>query len=342
MAVFQQISLWWRRWLNSTRSWWVKLRHGGRTAPSLEQMSQRKTADNVVPTQPHVPTSPPRLRLGTRLTNGTGGQGSVYRVADDPALVYKQYTTPIEGSLDSFADLIRAGRRVALQAPAHVDFTWPIELFGRGDHVAGYTMQRLPEHYAVTIRNGGRTTTVLGQLMHALPRDGAFQVLNAPDEHQRLALAIMVAEGLVLLHAHSVSYRDLSLMNLVFSTNPLKIGFMDMDSARVISQHVIPAKDGVDTRDWVDPLFPDDPIGFDVDRFKYALLVHRLLVTHRTIGEFSPRAIRAITAVDGIQKESLRDLQRLFLRALGPAGTRPPVEEWRTVLRDGAKVPISF
>lgn len=338
----------WRRWLVRIRSWWIKWRNGGQTAPEVAVAVLFDEAPLVEPVplpEPRQYRSLPttsgkrssvasdRLVLGPRI--GDGGQGNVYRVVGAPDLVYKQYHVPLSGARNSFEKLVQTGQ-VLNGSQERPEFFWPTRLFGRGDRIEGFTMRSIPPAFTLAFRSPAGERRGLGKLMHALPRTGAFGLAQVLTGQDRAALVALIARGLVTLHSHDVVYRDISLVNIVFSVNPLGVGFMDMDSARVITEAILPAKDGVDADDWRDPM-GQWPIGFDMDRYKFALLAYRMLIAHHTYAPLDSAAVDAVTRIDGILPKDVPRVKKLLSRALGPAGTRPPVAEWHAVLAEATR-----
>lgn len=339
-----------RRLVRRLRAWWVLLRHGRKTAlllgqrqvPEASNLSDSTGAAEQKPATGPGAGSPQRSRTGVgdtfklgKAVGQPGGQGAVFEIADNRRLVYKQYHTPFVGAAASFLDLMERADRVNADLPRGVTMTWPIHLCGQGSDVEGYTMTRVADPYFVTIaRPNGSTERQLG-LGHAVPRKkSVFRPTRLTTPEDRLALARLIGLGLDALHRHDVLYRDMSWANFAYALDPPRIVFMDMDSARPITVPIIMAKDGVDTPDWVDPDNPAEPLGFDLDRYKYALLVHRLLGSHELSGGLPTRQglVAGHLSLDGVDPRNHKHVADLYRRVAGSPGQRPPISEWLDVL----------
>lgn len=271
-----------------------------------------------------------KVALGT-----AGGQGTVYGLAEHPRLVYKEYHHPIQGAERSFELLLGRGEAVRAAAPEHVEFAWPIAMVPTEAGVAAYVMPRISDEFSVKIRlPNGRTQIKQATLDHAIPRLGHFQVVTPVTTEERLQIAVLVGEALMAMHRHDVVYRDLSFKNIFFAREPMRVAFMDIDSARVLEHPTIPEKDGVDTPDWSDPHASSaEPVGFDLDRFKYALLVYRLLVVHGTNAPWPAQDVEfRLTQLDGVPRGNWGRVEELFRRAIRSPGARPAIGEWLDVL----------
>lgn len=312
---------WWRRLLG-----WIRIRRRNRV--------NEKQAVQVISA-----TGGPRIvqgrppRTGHEL--GAGGQAFVMEMPEAQGFVYKEYLHPVEGARHSYERLLDVGERVESRPLSNVDFLWPTRLYVNEGVVVGYEMHRIPESFNLPYVTPKGSKTQLGLLQHALPDPQSKFGLSEPTTAvERLELAVLVARAMQQLHDNGVSYRDLSLLNIAFARDPLRIVFMDMDSARVITEPIVELKDGVDTPDWFDPqLEPHaSPLGYDTDRYKLALLMWRLLVTFDPAGEMTRSAVLSVKQIPGIRDDKLPSLRRVFLRALGGLGARPPAAEWVTVL----------
>lgn len=327
-----------KRLIRRVRAWWVLLTHGGKTAQLLAQRPPEASELNDSGTagpeghernEGSAPTGS-AFELG-RSVGRPGGQGAVFEVARNPDLVYKQYHAPFVGAATSFISLMECADRVDRDLPPEVTMTWPIHLFGTGNDVSGYTMKRVPDDYFVTIaRPDGTTVRQLG-LDQAVPRESKFRPTRATTPQDRLGLARLIGIGLDALHRHDVLYRDMSWANFAYALDPPRIMFMDMDSARPITTPIIKSKDGVDTPDWIDHDNPaSEPLGFDLDRYKYALLVHRLLASHELLGSLPASAdlVTKTLLLDGVHPRHGNEVVDLYRRVLAGPGQRPPISEW--------------
>lgn len=280
-----------------------------------------------------TPASPVAPNLGEQLGN-SGGQGSVFKVPDRPGFVFKRYVTPIPDASVAFISLMGAADEIGDSLPGGVDLFWPKEIHERAGCVEGYFMREVPQDYYLEYTTPTGVSPRLGQLMHALPGNGHFHLTDVPNPQDRVELLSRVAIGLDALHAHSVVFPDISFANFIFTQPSLRVGFLDLDSARPLATAQIELKDNVGTSDWHDPHAQDGaPLGFDLDRYKFAVLAYRLLgVKHRTAPLDADRLGKGRRFPD-LTPESESNLKWLLRRALGPRGSRPPLCEWVHFLR---------
>lgn len=293
-----------------------------------------------MPTQPVFSS---RLRLATQLRVGAmlgrgGGQGAVYALPQHEGYAYKHYYDPIPGARDSFHELVDAGRALAPSLAAHsISALWPVHVLGPGDAVEGYAMPLMPDRFRTELHTPYGPDLQEATLEFALAPDPgkAFFPVRALSPTERLQLVRKVGVFLDTLHAADLVYGDLSLKNMRYATDPLELLVMDMDGVHRISTKVIPAKDLANTPDWNDPHRTSElPLGFDLDRYKFALLVHRLVVVNHVSAPFpdDPSAIVVPeeAAPDHAQREGLAFL--LHRAATGGTGSRPPIREWLSML----------
>lgn len=277
--------------------------------------------------------------LGDKL--GTGGQGSVFELVDHPDLVYKSYDTPIDGAIPSYRDLILAGRAIVPTLERKgITAVWPLRICGNDNKVFGYLMRRIPQRFKIARRTPyGNEITLDATLDQAMSSTKSTFLLTHPVATQeRIQLVRLVGIFLQTLHENDVVYGDLSLKNMMFSRAPLELLVMDMDGVHRISARLYPQKDLLHTPDWKDPKSADQvPLGFDLDRYKFALLVYRLLVANNVSAPLpANRAeIAANIGLADIDKALGERLGFLLFRATaGVVGSRPPINEWLAALED--------
>lgn len=289
------------------------------------------------------PLFSPRVRLATQLRVGPmlgrgGGQGAVYALPHHEGYVYKHYYDPIPGARQSFDELVEAGRRLAPFLARHgISALWPVHVFGPGDTVEGYAMPLMPDRFRAEIHTPYGPDLQEATLEFALAPDPdkTFYPVRTLSASERLQLVRLVGVFLHALHAEDLVYGDLSLKNMRYATDPLELLVMDMDGVHRISTRAIPAKDLANTPDWNDPHRSSElPLGFDLDRYKFALLVHRLIAVNHVSAAFpddpSTIAVPEDAAPDPAQREGLEFL--LQRAAAGRTGSRPPIREWLSVL----------
>jgi len=285
----------------------------------------------------------PRIRLASQLRVGDmlgrgGGQGAVYELPRHSGHVYKHYYAPIDNARTNFTELVEAGRRLGPPLAAHgVSALWPVHVLGPGESVEGYVMPRMPDRFHTEIHTPYGPDRQEATLEFALEPDPdkAFYPLRVLSAGERIELVRLVALFLDTLHAHDLVYGDLSLKNMRFATDPIELLVMDMDGVHHIATPVIPDKDLANTPDWNDPhRLSELPLGFDLDRYKYALLVYRLIVVNNVSEAFPEDAESIVVPADcGLNPEQREGVEFLLRRAAaGRTGSRPAIREWVGVL----------
>ncbi|MDO5681338.1 MAG: hypothetical protein Q4G46_00740 [Propionibacteriaceae bacterium] len=278
-----------------------------------------------------------QLKVGDMLGRG-GGQGAVYDLPRQEGYVYKHYYEPISGARQSFAELVDAGVRLTpVLAARRVMALWPVHVLGPGTSVEGYVMPRMPGRFRAEIHTPYGSDLQEATLDFALapPPGRAFYPVRQLTAGERVELVGLVGHFLQSLHNHGLVYGDLSLKNMRYATDPVELLVMDMDGVHHISTPVIPAKDLANTPDWNDPHRTSElPLGFDLDRYKYALLVYRLIVANSVSQAFPEDASRIVVPHEsGLDPEQRAMVEFLLHRAASTGtGGRPPISEWLTVL----------
>ncbi len=297
--------------------------------------------------EPSPPASPdggsPDLPGGSalqfdKILGRAGGQGTVYSLKNYPNLVYKRYKQDLVGAAESFDRLIDVGRWLA---PAlervGIATVWPLRWCGSGDRVEGYVMPRIPEDYRVLVRSPYGEDFKEATLDRALAvsPDSAFHPVRPITAAERLQLVRLAGIFLDALHRNDLVYGDLSLKNLLFALDPVRLLVMDLDGVHSIATPLVPAKDILHTPDWTDPHAPKQlPRGFDLDRYRYALLVYRMLIANNPSEQLPQNPARMVLPyVEGLSAEQRVNLQFLVRRVAASAGCqRPPISEWLTAL----------
>jgi DNA-binding helix-hairpin-helix protein with protein kinase domain len=252
----------------------------------------------------------------------------VYEVKGDPTLAFKQYKTPVPNVLPAFDQLIAAGvdvRRSLRGAP--VDLAWPTAAVPEGDELAGCLMPKVHSRYTVNVQGLTREAT----LDHAVPRlDSHFAPSRQPSDGERRMLAVAAGQFLHALHENDYVYGDVSWKNLLYALDPVpSVMVLDLDSIRRVGTTPWPGV-GAHTADWGDPHGQPGEVGaFDEDRYKYALLVYRLLAARSLTAQMP--ATGDITWHADVDDRQSRRLTRLTWRAKARL-ERPAVSEWLAVL----------
>lgn len=277
------------------------------------------------------------LRLGPVLGRA-GGQGAVYQLVEFPDFVYKRYHRSMRGAAQSFDELIVAGQALApFLEHAGVTAVWPVLACGVGSQVDGYVMQRIPDRFSIEMNTPYGSRIEDATLDHALAIDPTkkFRSNREVSPEERLEIVRLVGVFLDTLHRNDLVYGDLSLKNLRYSLDPVRLLVMDLDAVHRISTPLIDRKDLVHTPDWGDPLAPGQvPLGFDLDRYRFSLLVYRLVVANSVSQGFpdDPGEIR-VEPGKGLDSGQRSRLELLLRRAAeGGHGSRPPISEWLEAL----------
>lgn len=271
-----------------------------------------------------------QLRIGIKI--GEGGQGAVFTLQDDPSSVFKHYSTPIPHGAESFSDLV--GRRAGVEAAlggAPVEMAWPDRLIVTGTDLDGYLMSKIGIEYSVRIK-GVQHPANFG---YVFDRPGPFAHTPVPTQDQRRQLGLLVAMFLDALHRNDLTYGDMSWNNMLFRLDPTPgIFVLDVDGMRPMGRPTFTGQHVAQTPDWFDPLSPDveQEIGsFDLDRYKLALLICRLLISHSFDGKMVGDEVND-AAIEGVGEVQGRAIKRLLSRAARVKGARPTASEWVAVL----------
>jgi DNA-binding helix-hairpin-helix protein with protein kinase domain len=241
----------------------------------------------------------------------SGGQGTVFRLADPPGTLLKLYhpgTAVLSEELGRLIDL-RGDLRAAPVA-------WPSGRVFDGGRCVGLLMPEVPEEFATSMA-GRRRLLELQFLLY--PRRAMWADLVLPTGTQRRRLAAAYVALFRELHARGVVVGDVSMRNLLWSlADGPSVFAIDCDGFRVAGRP--PAVRTVDTAGWEDPARPGE-VTLDSDRYKLALVALRVLLGNH-----------AVTPEDVCVKEFLRcllgpDLTKLARYAALP-GRRPAAECW--------------
>lgn len=265
---------------------------------------------------------------------GGGGQGTVSAIPGTDRVV-KHFNTPTPRlGLREFDELVARGAMVrnALDG-SRIDLVWPDTPRIGPDGLEGYEMPRIRSDYYTSVTSPRGTTLRECQLMYAVPRASQFTIDRKPTDSERIMLLVLVARFLQAMHAHDLVYGDISWANFVFALDPVRLCVLDFDSTRVIGSPSFTRAPAPNTVDWDDPTSGGTVALFDSDRFKFALLVHRLLIAGDHFSSMEPAL--APTSVPGLDTTASYAVVVLLRRAAGPAGTRPTIAEWLHVLDRG-------
>lgn len=218
----------------------------------------------------------------------------------------------------AFDDLLPRGTDVRERlgrAAERVDLAWPHEaVLGYDGGVTGYFMSRLDPLFLVESPRRGRAVRTL---------DTAKDLNDA----EVLELVRTVAQWLRAMHTAGVVFGDLGQRSLAYATGPMRIRVLDYDTVRVAGRCSMLVSDPEAEHD---PLAPVGESSYDSDRFLFAQLAFRLLVTRTNDGAIAPEAVPA--HFPGLDVRNTARLRHLWQRATGPRGTRPTLDEWVVAL----------
>ncbi|WP_328341278.1 hypothetical protein [Micromonospora sp. NBC_00421] len=263
--------------------------------------------------------------LGPRTRIGTGGQGTVYALTEDPRWVYKEYATRFVDDVD----VTTLNRFVRLAAGAGPDAetllglaAWPTAIVRKEGVVRGFLMPRVPDRFRVRIQLPRGPDTVLAQVQYLLNSDDYLLDRGLHiDDRLRLELLRDTGEALTLLHRLGVCVGDLSPNNLLFSLDSRpRCYFIDCDAMRLHGDSVLAQ---AETPEWHVPDADAEELATPAsDAYKFGLLAVRLFAGDQQTRD--PEAARP--RLD-------RQLVTLAGRSLDPAPhLRPAPQQWSDAL----------
>lgn len=231
------------------------------------------------------------------------------------------------GSLVQREADVRAGVGTDVEV---IELAWPNEpLLDYDGGVNGYFAPALDGAFVVDVPRRGRAVRTLGTAIGL--SDAQLEAL-APEE--LLELLRLVAVWLAALHEAGVVFGDFGMRSIAYATRPVRIRVLDYDTARPIGRGPLlppdPEGDG-------DPLSPVGESSYDSDRFLFAQVAFRLLVSRTQDGPITPEAVPS--QIPGLDPQRTERLRTLWRRAAGPWGTRPTMEEWVAVLQHPGRKP---
>lgn len=262
---------------------------------------------------------------------GEGGQGRVFTVTSHPGWAVKLFNTELIDAEGEFAALANAGMRVEQRLQgANVELVWPKVPVVEGRSLNGFLMPLVPvdSAYVVTIRGSKYQST----MDFAVPRSAAnaFRPDVVPTREQRVQLLLGLARFLEALHAEDHVYVDLSWRNCLYRLDPYPIVLpLDLDSVRRVGGQTLHRVGDAETIDWTDPWPRPERAGFDQDRYKFALMVYRMLLAENLAAMLPDEKLIAEHVHSTPYSPSI--LKLLRRAALGPGG-RPSMTEWVQVL----------
>ena len=265
--------------------------------------------------------------LGPMSRIGSGGQGTVFGLTEDPNIVYKEYAPRFVDDVDVAA----LGRFVRLAAGPDAEAllglaAWPTAIVRKGGVVRGFLMPRVPQQYTVRLELPGGPATVLAQLQYLLNGDGYLKARGlAVDERLRLELLRDTGETLATFHRLGICVGDFSPNNLLFSfTARPRCYFIDCDAMRLDGESVLAQ---AETPEWQVPVQDGEQSAEELatpatDAYKFGLLAVRLFAGDQQVRDPAAAGPRLRGEVRKLAGRSLsRDPEE-----------RPSPERWIGVL----------
>ncbi|MEU4216513.1 hypothetical protein AB0F10_14220, partial [Actinoplanes sp. NPDC026623] len=248
--------------------------------------------------------------LGPRTRIGSGGQGTVFALAEEPGLVYKEYATRFVDDLD----VVALTRFIRLAAPGGPDAdallglaAWPTAIVRKDGVVRGFLMPRVPERFTVRISLPAGPATVLAQLQYLLNDEAYLRSRGlAVDDRLRLELLHDTGEALTLLHRLGVCVGDLSPNNLLFSAaGRPRCYFLDCDAMRLDGDSVLAQ---AETPEWQLPGrdgTAEELATRAADAYKFGLLAVRLFAGDQQVRDVRAAGRRLRGGLRGLAERSL-------------------------------------
>lgn len=273
------------------------------------------------------------LNRGKQL--GSGGQGAVYKLVENESRVAKYWSTPLKRGLPELNELIHRRADVKKSMGQHpVSLCWPENPIRNDGIMTGYTMPKIAEKFYFEQTHGSVTKEHLRELQHAIPRKSAFAFPFEVDDDDRLELVYLVAVFLDAMHRNDIVYGDISWVNFTFSVNPIELCVLDFDSSRVQGSLPFTRSLPLDSPDWEDPEWTGSVVArVDSDRYKFALFAYRMMVSEDLTSGIDLGRIE-----QSVSEARLEPMCDLWIRSLGPAGSRPQASEWVRALDQSRSV----
>lgn len=272
---------------------------------------------------PVVPMS--SLKLGELL--GSGGQGRVFRVANRPGTVLKDYyyTNANGQSLQALVDfpysLDPRDRDLLFSQTA-----WPRACVTENGATRGFLMDEVPAPFFGRVQNGKMKLHELQYLLY--PHNTMWGEIRPLDATGRLQLARDLIALVRLLHEHSIVFGDISMRNILWRPgNPTGIFLLDCDSAGRLG--LPPVLRQPQTVDWDDPHMPSTGPDLDTDRYKVALAIGRMLAGSHAVRPGDPWM-----PMSGIPVKVADKVRDCFTDAAMPHNSRPALTRWEQVLSE--------
>jgi eukaryotic-like serine/threonine-protein kinase len=254
-----------------------------------------------------------------------GATGVVYEAEPlgKTPIVLKRFLHPEVVDAEALKALVHWRRQLEDLERAELDrvTAWPIAAVQEQNVIVGFVMRRVPEVFIQEIRLiSGTRRTVPREAQYLLGARGVARLgVGEVTAAERLELLCSLVEAVAFLHEHRVVVCDMSTRNVLWSTNPSRVFFVDCDSMFLggVGSPLPPSF----TVDWDDPAQIEAAASSDV--YKLALFVIRALA-----GSFQTRDPRL---VDGhLDAAGKRLLKASLSKAVDQRPSMVAWEQWAT------------
>lgn len=273
-----------------------------------------------------------RSEIGTVTELASGGEGTVYSIAERPGMVYKEYLgdnvgwkpneagfNALRRALDGMSPTVR---NMVLERTA-----WPeTAVFDSGNFV-GVLMRRIPTDFMCEKSIGKRTKTSVRDCNFLifpdyLEKPAIRYDFAAPSRSNLIEITRQYVDTMCVLHRHDIVVGDVSGSNMAWREHEPGVILVDCDSfSTTTTRPISPEKE---TPDWEDPL-PHVGTNHLTDSYKMGLMVFRLL----TGGETN-RPNEADFVTLGAKFPEFPGVAEVVRRSVGAkaATARPHADEW--------------
>lgn len=280
------------------------------------------------------------LNIGPEL--GSGGQGWVYRVHDQPEpRAFKKYKSPSRAdpaALQTLIDLpgtLQPSQRDRLLEHA----AWPLSRVYKSGQLSGFLMREIPARFSGPNAAGSRILRELQFLLYdRKPMWGDIISPDGVDSQSRVDVAREFSALMAMLHAKALVVGDVSLLNVLWAGaagQPSDIFLIDCDGIRRLGRN--PVMTQPETPDWNDRRMPPTGPDLDTDRYKLALVVGRTLSRKAYI-----RPEADSLSLPGDLPDRMRTrVEELWKQAARPHGQRPDANQWQQALSNRDEIAVS-
>lgn len=257
-----------------------------------------------------------------------GGEGIVYRLLNQPNLVYKEYKANQLPHLNIQA-LEELMAIIGTWEPSHQSrlltrTVWPQSLVAHGAEKRGFLMPAIEEDFyrRYGLRsNPKRVLCDWNQLSYQDAPMPAHMISEVP--RPSLEQKIMLLKDLVatidLLHQHNIIVGDMSGKNLIWSIQPNRVIIIDCDSFRINGRKGVCVHK--ESPGWIDPTLQGRPTCKESDIYKLGVAAFRSLWN-------DPSSVVTPEVVNRLRPNDIpSDLISLISASVGTSN-RPTSADW--------------